>query len=428
MRRIFTVVLIATTGVLAGAVRSDAQINLLPPAAVTPGQKLFQAGIAALERNDLAAAESAFTESIKLDSGAAAPYMGLAQVAIRRGQPQTAETHIRKAVSLAPNSASIQTSWGAYLYATRELPAAEAALRKAIGIDPGIMEAHLHLGDLYLVAFRKADEAIKEYQTAVSLAPEHPGAHYALGLALLNKGSASEAEAELLKASELAPGNPLPRQVLGRLYSAQKQYDKALAAFDAALKIFPAFPAAHYERGQIFAARGDDTRALAAYAEAQKHDPKRSVGYTNIGMVHQRNKRWAEAEQAYLAAVKIEPGNSIAYNNLAWMAAERRTNLPQALTWAQKAVSLAPKMPEFQMTLGWVLRAQGDLAKAEQTLRGAVSLQPRNAGALYLLGRVYLERGKTEEGVGELQRALALEPNFPQAGEARTLLAQSGRR
>jgi Tfp pilus assembly protein PilF len=133
MRRTFTVVLIALTGILTGTVRSDAQINILPPAALTPGQQLFQTGVAALERNDLVAAEAAFNDSLKLDGGAAAPYMGLAQVALQRGQKETAETHIRKAVSLAPGSATIQTSWGAYLLANRELPAAEAALPGTCG-------------------------------------------------------------------------------------------------------------------------------------------------------------------------------------------------------------------------------------------------------------------------------------------------------
>jgi tetratricopeptide (TPR) repeat protein len=200
-----------------------------------------------------------------------------------------------------------------------------------------------------------------------------------------------------------------------------------MSALDAALKIHPAFAAAHHERGDIFAARGDDASALKAFAEAQKHDPKHSSGYTSIGMVHQRNQQWADAELAYLLAVAVEPGNARAYNNLAWMAAERKADLPQAVAWAVKATSLAPRAAEFRVTLGWVYRAQGDLARAEQTLRAAVSLDATQATTLYYLGRVHLEQRKTTEGMAELKKALALQPDFRGADEARALLAKSGR-
>ena len=421
---------VAAVAVLMGSNRPALAIDIIPMGpltAVTPAEKLFEAGLLALERNNLTAAESAFKESLKLDGGAAAPYMGLAQVALRRGEKEVAETHIKKALALAPNTASIQTTWGTYLYSQREIPAAEAALRKAISLDPKIMEAHLHLGDLYFVAFKKIDEAIKEYQTAVSLEPEHAGARYALGLAQLTKGEVARGEGELLKASKLAAGNPLPHQALGRLYQWQKQYDKALAAFDTALKLFPGFPAAHYERGQIFAAKGDDARAIQAYAEGQTHDPKRSIGHTSIGMVHQRNRRWAEARNAYLEAVKIEAQNAVALNNLAWMTTETKTDLSQGLAWAQKAVSIGPQVPEFQVTLAWVYRTQGNLAKAEETLRAAAGLKPQRASALYYLGRLYLERGKTSEGLTELKKALALDPNFDGSEDARKTLKQLGR-
>ena len=148
-------------------------IDILPNlnAPVTPGEKLFQAGIAALNANDLAKAEESFEASLKLDTGAAAPYMGLAQVALRRGQKSVAEGHMKQALALAPDTASIQTTWGTYLYSQRELPEAEAALRKATTLDPKAVVARVQLGDLYLVGFNKPEEAIREYRAAISVAP-----------------------------------------------------------------------------------------------------------------------------------------------------------------------------------------------------------------------------------------------------------------
>ena len=347
-------------------------------------------------------------------------------VALRQGKKDAVEENMKKALALAPASASIHTSWGTYLYTQRDLPAAEAALRKAISIDSNTMAAHLHLGDMYLVAFRKPDEAIKEYRAAIAAAPLHPGAHYALGLAFLAQGADQQGETELVQAAKLAPTNPLPQHVLGRLYASHKQYDKALAAFDAAIKALPAFPAAHFERGQVFVAKGDDAQALKAYAEAQKHDPKRAIGITNIGMVHQRNRRWAQAEEAYLSAVKISRAMRSPYNDLAWMAAERQADAARALDWAKKAVALEPDIPQLQVTLGWVYRAAKDLPKAEQVLRAAAALKPQVPSALYYLGRVHMEQGKKAEAVSEFKRALALQADFDGASEARRYLKELG--
>jgi Tfp pilus assembly protein PilF len=421
--RLFVGVLVATF-IVTGPAWADIVIPGLLGRPATPAAKLFQAGIAAMAANDLAKAEAAFRESLKLDAKAAAPYMGLAQVALRRGESAVAEANMKLALALAPDTASVHTTWGTYLYSQRELPEAEEALRRATQLDPKAVIAHVQLGDLYLVGFQKPAEAIKEYRTAISIKPDHPGAHYALGLALATQDNLAEAEIELLHASKIAPNNPLPLHTLGRIYVEQQKFEQAHAMFVAAARVAPRFAAPHIERGNLFAAKGQDDLALKEYTQAQEKDPKRSVGFTNIGMVHQRHQRWAEAEKAYLSATKIEPNNSVAYNNLAWMAAERKSNLAQALTWAQKAVSLAPNMPEYQGTLAWVYRAQGNMDKAEETLRAAATISPQRATVVYNLGRIYLERGKTAAGIAEFKKALALDPGFPGADDARKKLKE----
>jgi tetratricopeptide (TPR) repeat protein len=191
---------------------------------------------------------------------------------------------------------------------------------------------------------------------------------------------------------------------------------------DRSIKAQPNFPAAQLERGNVLMAMNSDDRALRAFAEV----PNLPEAQVSMGMIHQRHSRWAEAERAYLAAVKIEPKAAVAYNNLAWMAADRKLNLTKALEWAQKAVALDPKVPEYQGTLGWVYRAQGNLGKAEETLLAAAAAKPSRPAVVFTLARVYIERGKTAQGASEIKRALALDPNFPGADLARKQLKALG--
>ncbi len=114
-------------------------------------------------------------------------------------------------------------------------------------------------------------------------------------------------------------------------------------------------------------------------------------------------------------------------NNLAWMAAERKVKLDEALEWATKAGALGPKVPEFQGTLGWVHRARGDLAKAAQALQKAATLKPERPAIIYHLAVVHQEQGKTKEALAELKKALALDKNFPGADDARRRLQQLSR-
>ena len=420
------VVLCLLLGVTAPGAQADI-LGARPASLGSEAERAFRFGVSALRAGDTSVAEQAFHRSILLDGAAAPPYLGLAELALTRRDTQQAAERMRQALARAPNSASLRSTWNAYLYGDADLPDAEAALRQA-SVGGGIPArdrtqavARTLLGDVYLVAFASPDEAIVQYRAATALDPGHAGAHYALGVALI-RTAASGADAALTTATRLAPQSPLPWHALGRLYASEKRYPRALDAFDAALKIHPRFPAAHLERGRVLEATGDDVGALRAYGEVQRYDPTRSIGLTNIGMLQERRRDWPAAERAYLAAVRLEPSNAVAYNNLASMAADRRLGLDQALIWARRAVALAPTVPEFTATLGLVHRARGEMPEAVAALRRAAAVSPRRAVAVYTLGRVLVETGHTTDGLAALRQALALDAAFPGADDARAIL------
>ncbi|NOT28019.1 MAG: tetratricopeptide repeat protein [Acidobacteria bacterium] len=388
----------------------------------TPAARKYQDGMAALRQGRLADAERAFKESLTLEPRSSAPMVGLAQVALQKGDQSSANSYLKQALASAPESAQLQAVWGGFLYSRGDFKQAEAALLKAVSLEPKAAGSQASLGDLYLNAFQQPAKAVEAYRAAVKVDPRHAGAHYGLGVALVLQGQANEGRDQLLEASKLAPQNPLPYYALGSVHAAQGRHSEALASLERAIKLQPRFPAAQLERGNVLMAMNADDRALRAFSEL----PNAPEAQVSIGMIHQRHGRWAEAEQAYLAAVRIEPRAAIAYNNLAWMAADRKVNLMKALEWAQKAVALDPKVPEFQGTLGWVYRAQGNLEKAEQTLRAAADVKPSRPAVVFTLARVYIERGKTALGASEIKRALALDPQFPGADLARKQLKDLG--
>ena len=110
--------------------------------------------------------------------------------------------------------------------------------------------------------------------------------------------------------------------------------------------------------------------------------------------------------------------------NLAWLAAERKTQLDAALTWARKAVELEPKVPQFQDTLGWVHRARGALDKAADVLQKATKIEPPQAVIWDHPGIVQAERKKTKDAAIALKQALQSQQNFSESEDARKRLAE----
>lgn len=387
----------------------------------------LQDGYRALAGKDLVAAEAAFKEASRLAPKAPAPILGLAEVAKLRDDAKGAEKWLKDALRVAPGSAEAHLAWGRYLYATRKFAESEAAFNQARNLNPKLLAAHLDLGELFLSGSFRPKDAEIAFREAIRLRPDHAGAHNGLATALAAQKRSAEAAAEFETAARLAPDNPLPLHSLGRLYQYSGEADKALAAYGRALKVKPDFTPALLDRGDVYAAKNQPERALADYSEAVRRAPKQALAHFKLGMFYQGRNRGAEAVAAYRAAIESDPRFAPAYNNLAWLAAEGKSNLVEALGWAKRAVELQPGVPDFVDTLGQVHRARGELELAiEQFRRAVAAARPPRADYHYRLGLALAEKGQRKEAIAALKEALKISKDFPGAEDARSRLKQFG--
>ncbi|SFM82194.1 Tfp pilus assembly protein PilF [Nitrosomonas nitrosa] len=405
--------LLYSSNALALLLSTEEQYNISTSNAFqNPSVDRYIEGINAMLKNDTAAAERRFTESINLDSSFSLPLIGLADIALRNQRKKEALTWLDKAVKVDPDNPQVYHALGRFYYLDRNPAKAETAFKKAISIDPKNLSAILDLADFYVNSQGNLDKAITVYRSALSINPNHAGAQHGFGMALAMKGEMLQAVTELHKASELAPHNPLPRQAIGRIYLSQGQMDKALHEFNEALRIEKDFVPALIDKGDIYLNQGNFKRALAEFQYTVKIAPLNDLVHLKLGMALQGLNRIPESEKAYLAALQLNPNHIIAYNNLAWMAAEKRKNLIQAEKWAKKAIEQAPEIPSFHDTLAWVYRAQGKLEEAEKTLSKAVKMNPQSAEIHYHLGQIYLDQKKIENAKTAFQTALKLDSNY----------------
>ena len=121
------------------------------------------------------------------------------------------------------------------------------------------------------------------------------------------------------------------------------------------------------------------------------------------------------------------PQSAVAANNLAWIYAEEGANLDVALNLAQTAKRAAPDNPDFIDTLGVVLLKKGLAAAAIAEFQAAVNKSPKNATIQLHLAQAFVAAGKADEARAAAQKALTIDPAFPEASEARAIVERRGK-
>ena len=133
--------------------------------------------------------------------------------------------------------------------------------------------------------------------------------------------------------------------------------------------------------------------------------------------------RLEEATAGY-QAVTSPPGlAAVAGNELAWLYVTKRNDPDSALPIAEQAVKLSPNDPAILDTLGWVLYVKGENDKALEMLQKAKSALPGNPTVRYHLGLALLKIGRKDDAKAELEEALAISRDFPEAADAAAQLA-----
>jgi len=142
-----------------------------------------------------------------------------------------------------------------------------------------------------------------------------------------------------------------------------------------------------------------------ASAEARSLYEKGMQDYENL-YLERCNDDWR-------AAVKADPNLAVAW---AWIAFN--SSDPQEASAArEKAKALAPKLtPGEQLMIEWIAKVQeGDFIGGISAMNDLLELYPKDKHVLYLAGNWLLLEDGDEQGLRIMQKALALDKNFPPA-------------
>ncbi len=181
-------------------------------AAARPGPetavRLYNAGVALLQAEDTDGAVGRFDQARQMDPSLAAAHAALARIYLGRGEYEKTVARTGEWLKLeADNFEALSIQHAAYR-GLGELEKAEAAFAAMAAARPGqVAEMFFRQGEALFEGNDPA-AAAEAFRRALAAEPDHPRAHYRLGLCYLNLEETAKAKVELLRFLELAPDDP----------------------------------------------------------------------------------------------------------------------------------------------------------------------------------------------------------------------------
>jgi tetratricopeptide (TPR) repeat protein len=209
-------------------------------------------GAAFLQRDELTLARHYFEQALALAPTDASAQAYLGHVLDRLGATAMARDTLEHAIDLDPESALPYYFLGLHERLVENLPAAQAALWKALRLDAEDAAMRVAMGQTF-AALGDYPHAEEWYQGAVEAAPEDVEfqlllAHFYLDhLYRVEEGGLPAAQA----AVALAPGDPRALDLLGWAYHLTGHQPEGRLALTQALAIDPGLVSAHYHLGSL---------------------------------------------------------------------------------------------------------------------------------------------------------------------------------
>ncbi len=322
-----------------------------------------------------------------------------AQAAQQAGEYQAAAGHYEELVRLRPDLAEAHANLGSIYYQTQDDTKAEAALEKAIQLNPQLGAAPYFFLGVIASRHQNHEQAIRHLGTAQGLDPT----------------------------------NWVVAYYLGESYFASRRYAEAISPFQKATAQEEFRPDAYYYLSKAYGALSKQ-----AMERLDAEYPRSYYIQLARGHYHEGRKNWEESEIAYRAALKQNPGAAGLEERRRWVALnaarEGPTGPPPPLP-DEEATMLSllyrpPSDEEIDTLLGEYgkrlrLGASGGgtarslfrLAEDYQiasylTARWIGKNDPGSYRAHQLRAQLHESKGETDDAVREYHAALRLKPDL----------------
>ena len=229
-------------------------------------------------------------------------------------------------------------------------------------IKPTVTDFYRHvMAGLERMDKQRQQEAIQEFEQALTIYPDDFEVHNSLGVAYSAIGNHAQAIDHCRKAVHLSPDYPDAHSNLASVLSTAGRTAEAIPEFNRALELDPSNAVAHASLGGILADRGRLDEAIQHLKQAVEAKPYYFIARANLALALSVTGRFAEAIPHQEEAVKLPGGdNPMQLGFLASLYA-KTGRFADAVTTTRKALDLATRAGDTNLAA----ELQSDLAAFE---------------------------------------------------------------
>ena len=269
-------------------------------------------------------------------------------------------------------------------------------------------DAALGLGDV--------ESAAEAYQRLLQEGPEDPAVAVRLSSLSFQTGDRDLAIEQAREALRLSDQEPAPVRsfyttYLGLLHFETGQFNEARTILETALELDPGSASAMIELGHVLAAQGETEEAIAILERSMTIGPEPEVAAL-LGDLYVLEGETERAEQYYGQVEQIAEKAPEAYRrDVSRFLSDHDRDPERALRLAEDDLKTRQDSGAYD-TLAWALYRNGRYEEARTASDQAISVGTSDASAFYHAGVISLALGERERGLGEIERALDINPHF----------------
>lgn len=397
--------------------------------APTDSQARYENGVVAEKFGDLRSAGQFYQAAIDTQTDNVAARAALGRLYILVGRADKALETVKPSLEKHPGDARLLTVRAAARAQQKDLDGARQDAEQAIAADPKSEDAVAVLAGVY-----KAQGETARAQTALEEGIKRIPGTVDLRLALAqleaSLGKNQDAETNLVEIVRLRPNEKAQRLRLAQFYARENRTDDAERVLRDAVKAMP-------KEHELKAALIDFLGARRSREIAEKElnglinaDPKDYQLRFLQAQFYEQGKDLKQAESVYqriIADAGLEEAGLRARDRLAALRVQQN-NVPGAQKLIAEVLDKSPRDDDALILRGNLSLAQNNPREAIADLRAVLRDQPNAVGVMRSLARAHVANGEPALAEETMRRAMEINPRDPAVRlDLAQLLAQLGK-
>ena len=385
----------------------------------------YELGRGHLAKGEGEQARVQFQEAVKLRPDYLPPKMALARLDLARAEYAKAMQGSAEILSVDPNNLGAKLIRSSALLGSGELRQARGELEALVKARPDSNDAQFQLAMLNFTE-RKFKDAENIFRRLHENSPGDPRGFMGMVESHMSQGRPAQALEMLQSVTQKSPDRPDYKLALANVAVRANKFDLAISEYQSLLAKNPGSADVHLRLGETYRRMGDAPNAIKYFGKARELAPNDPAANVQLALMLEGTGKRDDAQPLYEHVLKLDPDNAIVLNNLAYMLADKGSDLDHALTLAQRAKQKFPTNPDIADTLGWIYIKKNLSDNAISIFQELTSKHSHVSTYHYHLAMALFQKGDKPQAKKALETALKNKPSKEEEGKIKELMNRIG--